>query len=193
MGKRGSKPGVNTRLTRPKCTVQSMQDVEREQEVEEIFAAQRSPVTEAKDKSTRTTSSSEATAGSHRDAQAPSSVAVSEGTPSTQVQSVMRGVQPREVCIEVNYALLAQDAPGPSEEKAAARAAEVERVGKEVGRLYSQARKCDDALKAQGIEGKTEENTMFRALCKAVHDGRFDVRSALGPVLWARAPRKEGP
>ena len=123
------------------------------QDVEEIFAAQLSP---AVDKGTQETLCSQVAAGNHRDlshamfqnSQAPGRVAAS--TP------VMRGVDPRELCLEINYPLLVLGGPGTSEEKAASRAAELERVGKEVERLY------------------------FRALCKAVRDGRFDARSALG-------------
>ena len=189
MGKRGGRPAANVRPTRPKCidsffatqpTTEMVLDDEAKQ-VEEIFAAQLSPSTEAEDHCAET-SCSQAAAGRHAVFhQAPGSVAVSEGAPTTPAQSVMQGVEPRdhnELCVEVNYGLLSMDGPGTSEEKVAARAAEMERVGTEVERLYSLAGKCDDKLKAQGSE-ETEENSTFRALCKAVRDGRFDTRSAL--------------
>ena len=155
MGKRGCRPAANVRPTRPKCidsffatqpTTEMVLDDEAKQ-VEEIFAAQLSPSTEAEDQGAET-SCSQAAAGRHAVLhQAPGSVALSEGAPSTPAQSVTHDVQPRErreLCLDdVNYAVLAMDGPGTSEEKVAARAAELARVGKEAERLYSQAGKRD--------------------------------------------------
>ena len=159
------------------CTVEAEQDVERE--LEEMFAAPCSPIAEVEDRDVQETSCSHAAVA----ARAPGSVAVSEGAPSTPVQSVMPRVepriQPREVCLDVKYETLITQGPGTSEEKVAARAAELERISKEAQRLYIQQEKCDTELKAQGSDGDTEKDSPCLALCKAVRDGRFDVRSAL--------------
>ena len=151
-------------------------------EVEGMFAVQRSPPPEAEDQGAGT-SCSQAAAGRYAVLhQAPGSVALSEGAPSTPAQSAMHGVQPRErrdLCLDdVNYAALLMKLPGTSEEKVAARAAELERIAKEIDRLYNPAGKCDNKLQARGSE-ETEENSTLRDLRQAARDGKFEIRSAV--------------
>ena len=79
---------------------------------------------------------SQAVAGSQRaaafqDAQPAGSGVFIEGAPCTAAQSVTRGFELGAARVDINYAVLAKDAPGTNEEKAAARSAELERVGEE--------------------------------------------------------------